>query len=91
MEKKGIEETKEIIDLIFSVIEIGKSNILTGITPITAVKMAIEFASEDSFTTKLSKAIDGISELPDELLDIDSKEFSELSFFILKHLKDLVK
>lgn len=90
MEKTGIEETKELIDLVFDLVEMSKINIANGIIPSCVFQLMIEYITKDQFSNKMIKAIEGISNVPKEMVDLDSKEMTALAFHAAKRLKDLV-
>ena len=83
-EKYGIQETKELLDFIFSLAEAIKKSAADG-----------KFSWTDGLNfidplKKLAPAIDNIDQVGAEILDLDGDEFSELVTYVEEkwNLKD---
>ena len=75
-EKYGIQETKELLDFIFSLAEAIKKSAADG-----------KFSWSDGLNfidplKKLAPAIDNIDQVGAEILDLDGDEFSELVSYV---------
>ena len=75
-EKVGIEDTKELLDFIFSLAEAVKKSAADG-----------KFSWSDGLNfidplKKLAPAIDNIDQVGAEILDLDGDEFSELVTYV---------
>lgn len=90
-EKKGVKETKEIIEFLFGILEVGKKHVQDGVQPTDIAKIIIEFFNSEEFKEKLVNAFKGITEVPSEIIDLHKPEFFELLMFSWTKLKDLIK
>jgi hypothetical protein len=88
---KGIQETKELIDLGFSLAEIIKKHLADGVDPKDVVDILVELLTSADFKAKLLVAITGIKEIPSELIDIKKVEFFQLVMHTWSKLKELSK
>ena len=75
-EKRGIEETKELLDFIFSLVQAIKESTKDG-----------EFTWSDGLNfieplKKIATAIDDIEEVIPEVMDLDASEWNELVDYV---------
>ena len=75
-EKRGIEETKELLDVIFSLVQAIKESTKDG-----------EFTWSDGLNfieplKKIAPAIDDIEEVIPEVMDLDASEWNELVDYV---------
>jgi len=87
-EKAGLKDTKELFAGVFAIVKpIVKEIVRDGFQ----ASDLLSFLSSEEFKNEITPAIDGISNVPSEMKDIDLEEIFELAGFSLVEIKDLVK
>lgn len=75
---RDIEQTKELIVAIIGIIAVAIKYFRDGIQVSDFANIATELLTDKDFREKILRAFDGLSEIPQELRDLDIAEIIEL-------------